>query len=269
MGNTVFDYQDFYQFLPNEIEKIARNKRGEKSRLAEYLNVMPSLLSQYLSGSRVLSEDQVFLISEFLGHSELEREYVSLLFRYSMASNKKLKMNLKEKMDQIKKNSLNISKRVIVDKELSESEKANLYSSWYYIAIWAYTSLEGGKSLDEISTRFDLPIKTVREALDFLVKTQLCKIENGKYKHHLNRTHIEKNSSYFKQHHNNWRIKSIQKIDESELEDINFTAPLTLSKKDFEKLREEILKMIQSVYKTVKETNPEEMYCLNIDFFRL
>lgn len=48
-----------------------------------------------------------------------------------------------------------------------------------------------------------------------------------------------------------------------------FTAPLSLSKKDFEVLREEMVGMIQKVSKTVTETNPDDTYCLNIDFFKI
>jgi hypothetical protein len=48
---------------------------------------------------------------------------------------------------------------------------------------------------------------------------------------------------------------------------LNFTAPLSLSRKDFEKVREDIMGLIQNLYKVVKVTDPEDIYCINIDFF--
>lgn len=267
MINDLFRHHDFYKFLQDDLVNNSKSRRGEKGKLAQHLGVQPSLLSQYLSGSRHLNEDQVYLIGEFYGLSELEQEYLSLLFRLSNATTSSLRSRLKKKIESIKSESKKISSRVSVDKVMSEAEKAIMYSSWLYIAIWAYASLDNGKTLEEIASKFDLGLKKSKEIVDFLVRSQLCILKDGRYVHHINRTHIEKDSPYFKQHHNNWRIKSIQSLDQLNESDITFTAPLTLSKQDFVELRQSILTFIDGVYKRVKETEPEDMYCLNIDFF--
>lgn len=269
MKNTIFEYTNFFDFLEKEIEKISRLKRGEKKKIAEELNIPPSLLSQIFSGTRKLTFDQVYLLCEYIGYSPIEREYIFNLYHLSNTHNKKLKELMKKKCEDIKKNSLKISERIEKDRILSEREKSILYSSWFYIAIWAYVSIGEGKTMEEIALHFGLPQKKVREVLEFLVETQICKMEHGLYTHHLNRTHIEKSSPHFRQHHNNWRIRSIQKLDLQNAEDLNFTAPLSLSKTDFDKIREEMMALIQSVYKTVKDTEPEEVYCINIDFFKI
>lgn len=266
---SLFDYADFFDFLETEIEKISRLKRGEKKKIAEELNIPPSLLSQIFSGTRKLTFDQVFLLCEHIGYSPLEREYIFNLYHLSNTQNKKLKELVKKKGDDIRKKSLNISERIEKDRVLSEKEKSILYSSWFYIAIWAYVSIGKGKTFEEIAEHFSLPHSKVKEVLAFLLETQICKMEQGLYVHHLNRTHIEKNSPHFIQHHNNWRIRSIQRLDLQNAEDLNFTAPLSLSKKDFDKIREEMMVLIQSVYKTVKDTDPENIYCINIDFFSI
>lgn len=266
---SLFEYENFFDFLKKEIEKISRLKRGEKKNIANELNIPPSLLSQIFSGTRKLTLDQVYLLCEYIGYSSLEREYIFNLYHLSNTHNKKLKELMKKKGGEIRKNSLKVSERIEQDRNLSEKEKSILYSSWFYIAIWAYVSIGDGKTMEEIANHFNLPQKKVREVLEFLTETQICKMENGLYIHHLNRTHIEKSSPHFRQHHNNWRIRSIQKLDLQNEEDLNFTAPLSLSKKDFTKVREEMMALIQSVYKTVKDTNPENIYCINMDFFSI
>lgn len=94
-------------------------------------------------------------------------------------------------------------------------------------------------------------------------------MENSRYFHKINRTHLEKTSPFLKQHHANWRIKSIQKKDNSQIEDLSFTAPLSLSKKDFNYIREEMVHLIKKVSDTVAATGPEEIYCFNLDFFKI
>lgn len=267
--NNVFEYDDFLDFLTGEVEKSSRGRTGQKKKISEALNIPPSLLSQTFTGSRKLTEDQVYLFCEFMGYSALEREFIFSLYALSNVYNKKFRSEIKQKLEGLRKNSIKISERVEKDRVLTDEEKSIFYSSWFYIAVWVYSSIGEGKTADEIAEKFDLPMKKVKEVLEFLVKSKICKLEKGRYTIGTNRTHIEKHSPYYRQHHSNWRIKSIQNLDQVSEEDLNFTAPLSLSLKDFEKLREDILQMIQNVYKTVKDTEPDEIYCLNIDLFKV
>lgn len=265
----IFNYSDFYSFLISETDKYSKIQRGGKKEIAEYLNIPSSLLSQTFDGSRKLTFDQVYLFCEFMSYTELESEFVYNLFHISNTFNKKLILQLKKKLEKIKRSSLKISERVKKDRVLTEYEKSILYSSWYYIAIWAFLSIDNGKTIEEVSVYFKLPINKVKDILSFLVETRISKCIEGRYHHDLNSIHIEKSSPFYKQHHNNWRLQSISKLDLISESDLNFTAPLSLSKQDFDKVREEIMKLIQGLYLTVKETNPERIYCLNIDFFSI
>lgn len=46
-------------------------------------------------------------------------------------------------------------------------------------------------------------------------------------------------------------------------------APLTISEKDFESVREEILLMIKKLGAKVSESKSDELACFNIDFFKI
>jgi len=252
--SSVLHYSDFSHFLQNEIEKNAHLKRGEKKRIAEYLNIHPTLLSQIFSGNRQFTDEQVFLLGECLGLSELENDYIFLLHQINSAQNKKFKERLIKKREAIKNRSFNLSERVEKDKVLTSEEKSVFYSSWQYSAIRIFSSLKGGKTREEMSDRLGIDKKQISEILEFLLKSGLCRTEKGRYYQHVNRTHLEKTSPHLKQHHANWRKKSIQKMDSISLEDLTFTAPLSLSNKDFEFLREEMVQLIKKISDTVKET---------------
>ena len=243
--NSVLGYHEFHDFLQKEIEKNTHLKRGEKKSIAKYLNIHPTLLSQIFSKNREFTPEQVFLLCDYLGLSELEGDYVALLHQISITQNKKFKENLLRKSEKIKNRSLNLSERVEKDKELTNEEKSIYYTSWQYSAIRMLSSLKGGKMRDEISERLGIDKKQVTEILEFLVNAGLCKAEKGRYFQSIGRTHLEKTSPYLKQHHTNWRIKSIQKMDCTLPTDLSFTAPLSLSNKDFDFLREEIVKLIK------------------------
>jgi uncharacterized protein (TIGR02147 family) len=268
-NKSIFNYQEFGHFLLYELEKNTQLKRGEKKRIAEYLNIHPTLLSQIFSGSRMFTDEQVFLLGEYLGLSDIESDYIFILHQLSTVQNKKFKEKLIKKREAQKLRSLNLSERLEKDKVLSDEEKAIFYSSWQYSAIRICASLKGGRTREEMAERLGIEKKQVSEILEFLVKAELCKMKNGRYYHHANRTHLDKSSPYLKQHHSNWKIKSIQKMDRTSLEDLSFTAPLSLSNKDFNFLREEMVQLIKKVSDTVKETEPEDIFCLSLDFFKI
>lgn len=267
--NSPLKYDKFDGFLDYEVINNPRFKRGDKKDLAEFINIHPTSLSQVLNKTRSFTDEQVFLLGEYLELSELENQYVLLLHQIDGTTNKNYKTRLLKRRDNLKKKSLNLSTRIEKDKVLNDEEKATFYSSWYYTCIWVYISIEGGKSRDDIQQRFQIDKRKINDVLEFLIKADLCYQEAGVFHHKVNRTHLEKSSPFLKQHHANWRIKSIEKKDRAEDIDLSFTAPLSLSKKDFHALREEMVGLITKVSDTVKDTEPEDIFCFNLDFFKV
>lgn len=265
----ILNYENFQVFLESEIVKNSENKWGNKKELAEYINIHPTSLSQVLKGSRFFTDEQVFLLGEYLNLNELEAQYIFLLHQINQTPNKEYKARLIKRKNSLKKKTLNLAHRLDKDRTLSDEEKATFYSAWYYTCIWVFISLEKGKTREDIIDRFNLDRSTVEGVLNFLIRSDLAYLENGRYFHKINRTHLEKNSPFLKQHHANWRIRAIQKKDLKDAEDLTFTAPLSLSKKDFHYLREEMVELIKKVSDTVKDTEAEEIYCFNLDFFKI
>lgn len=266
---SLFEYDKFSDFLENEVVKNTKIKHGEKKEIAEFINIHPTTLSQVLNRTRAFSDEQVFLLAKFFNLTEIECEYILLLHQIENSQNKIFKEALTKKKNKLKRRSQNLSERVEKDKEISDMDKSIFYSSWHYSCIWVFISLEHGKTRDEIHQRTGIDKRQVNKVLDFLVQIGLCIEKEGKYCQQLGRMHLDKNSPHLKQHHINWRIKSIQKLDHPDELDLNFTAPLSLSKKDFEKMREELVHFIQNLSATVEKTNPEEIYLVNLDFIKI
>lgn len=266
---SVFNYEKFTDFLENEVVKNTSIKHGEKKEIAEFINIHPTTLSQVLNKSRTFNDEQVFLLAKFFNLNEIESEYVLLLHQIENTQNKFFKESLNKKKNKLKKRSLNLKERVEKDQEISDTDKAIFYSSWHYSCIWVFISLGDGKSINEIQERIGIDKRQVNKVLDFLINIGLCTEKNGKYFQQLGRMHLDKQSPHLKQHHINWRIKSIQSLDNPDDANLNFTAPLSLSKKDFEKMREELVNYIQKLSTVVEKTDPEEVYVVNLDFVKI
>lgn len=130
------------------------------------------------------------------------------------------------------------------------------------------TSIHDGQSLDEIASRFRLNRNQAEDYLSFLVQTGICEKQNERYLMGKAVIYVPNNSLFVIKHHTNWRIRAMQKIDSREETELFFTSPMSLARKDFEKIREILAKAIQKSLEICKDSAAEEVVCLNIDFFR-
>jgi uncharacterized protein (TIGR02147 family) len=265
---TIFEYTNYRKFLSDHISKLPKKGRGEVSRIAHQIKVNPTQVSMVLSGQRDLNQEQAFDIAIYLQLTEIESEYFMTLTQLERAGNHRLKAHIKKKLDKIKNEATKISNRFEHDRKLTEEERTIFYSSWIFSAIRLFCSTNpDGKSVSEISERFDLPRPKVIEILIFLKSTGLIIDENEKFKMGISRTFLEHGSYHLPRHHMNWRVKAMQKFDRVSEKELMFTFPLSVSRDDFEKIRSELAETLKRISTIVKDSPAEDIGCLNIDLF--
>jgi hypothetical protein len=83
------------------------------------------------------------------------------------------------------------------------------------------------------------------------------------------RTHVPAESPLVARHHLNWRLKAMERFSTISDEELVFTSPMTLSRKDGRAVREAIAELIEKVSGVVERTDPEKLSVLNIDWIDL
>lgn len=262
----ILDYIDYRKYLKSSIVVAGR---GELKRLAEHLRVHSTFMSQVIAGTRDLNSDQALELAAIWEFSALEAEYFITLVEIEKAHTENLKKYLRVKRDRLKKESLDVSKRVAHDRVLTDEEKSLFYSSWLYSAMRAFTAISKGASVDEISFAFQMPRPKVIEIMQFLSRTGLCVEEKGIYKPGVQKTYTDRNSPHTAKHHMNWRMKSMQKSEGLDETELMFTAPISLSRKDFLVLREKMVELVKQMMELVGNSEPEEVACFNLDLFKV
>jgi len=267
---SLFEFDDYREYLRAHIKALPKGGRGELSKIAELLKVNTTWISQIMSGSQDFNFEQTYLLSQYLGHTDLELEFFSLLVQIERAGNSEYRNHLKKKLAATKSESLKLSKRIFHEKKLSEQERSIFYSSWIYSAVHIFTSLhEKGVSVDEVSERFDLMKNKTVEILQFLISTGIVVEKSGKYFPGVQSTFVEQGSPHLLKHHSSWRLKAIQKSENLSETEMMITGQYSISKNDFLKIREGFTEMVKNINNTIKETNPEDIVCLNLDWFWL
>jgi uncharacterized protein (TIGR02147 family) len=266
--NYVFDYQDYREFL---IEALGgKSKRtGQRGALARHLGCQTAFLSQVLHGTANLTLEQAFKVNQFFSHDPVTAEFFLLLVQKDRAGTHELKSYFQNKMTEILNKRSEISSRITKNRAVSESDQAYYYSYWYIGAIHVAISIPELQTAASLAKHFHLEDGVVREALDFLVNTGLAKFEKQKFSIGPSHIHLPKDSKFIHQLHSNWRMQALQSLEKKRDSDLHYSVAYTLSRADVEKIRQQILQLIEHNMSVVRPSAEEVLYCNTIDFFEL
>lgn len=265
---SIFDFKDVKSYLKNSINQLPKKGRGEVSRIARHLRVSSTLVSHVLSGEKSFTLEQAEALISYLGLIGIEADYFLIMVQLERAGSQGLKEYLKTKLNELKEQSLKLSNRLPSDRQLTDEKRAIFYSSPLYMAIRLYSSVsDEGKTLTEIANRFEISILRCSEILSFLVECGLVDEKSGRYTMGPQKIHLEKGSPHLLRFQTDWRMRAISRGEDLSDNELLFTAPVSLAKEDFEKLREEMIIFIKKFLDTVHASPAEEIACLNLDFF--
>jgi uncharacterized protein (TIGR02147 family) len=265
---NIFKFTDYRAFLREYGKSQGRGGRGQLSKLAKVLGVHSTFVSLVFKEKRDLSLEQALLLARHLNLTDAEADYFLNLVQLSRSGHHELREYTKKKIQEAQEAAKKRGAQFEHERQLGAEERQTFYSSWHYSAIRIFTSLRpAGCTLEEICAHFHLPRATVAEALHFLVRTQLELQKGERYQVGAQRTFLEKGSPFLKCHHSNWRLKALQQYEQLSDEEMMFTTTISLSRADFSRLRETLSEFVKTISHVIKETEPEDVACVNLDLF--
>ena len=265
---TIFFFQNYRSFLKDYLKELPKS-HGVLKTWAEQLKVHSTLVSQVMIGKRDFTEEQALDLADFIGLRPLEKDYFLELLRLERAGTQNLKKYYQSKIKDLSSKALKLSERIETERKLTEQESAIFYSSWIYSAIRLSCSIDQGMTIDEISDMIQVPRPQVLAAIEFLRDSGFVKQNGARFEIGTQYTHLGKGSPYLNRHHANWRIKALQKLDHVTDQELIYTAPFSVSEKDFAVIREQMVNVIQDFLKTVKASHGETVACFNLDLFKV
>lgn len=226
------------------------------------------MISLILKGDKQLSQEQAHDVCEFLGLNDKESEYFFLLADYGRAGTQKLKQRLLKRLKELQEQAKKISRRVKKDTELTDQQKAIYYSSWIYTGIRNLSALDKYQDANAVAERLNIAPAVAKKVIDFLIEHHLCHWQNGKLSYGHQYIHVDSDSPFVVKHHQNWRLKGFQSMDQYNEDNLHYTCPMSLSKEAAAEIRALLPKVIEEVLKIMKPSPSEETYCFNMDWFR-
>ena len=268
MNLSVFDFISYKNYLRESLGGV-RKRTGLRASLSKHIGCQTAYLSQVLNAHSHLSLEQAFKVNEFLEHDSDASEFFLFLVQKDRAGTTELADYFQKKMDRLILTRLNIKTRLKKSKEVTEKDQARYYSTWLPLAVHMALSIPELQTKSALKEHFQLDIGRLNEVLEFLTSTGLVDSVGDRSVMGKTQIHLSKNSDNILKHHNNWRLQALKSLDLKREENLHYSVTYSLSQKDSEKIKNQIIKLIQDNLKIVEPSKEEVLYCNTIDFFEV
>lgn len=262
---STFDYIQYKAYIVKALEV----RGSTQKKLAEALRCQPAYISQVLNGSAHLSVEQAEDANVFFDHSNEEAEFFLLLVQLERAGTSRLKTRTKHQIDTVLEKRLHLRNRVDILKTLPLESQLRYYSSWHYAAVHVAVSIPALTTRRALMRALNISAPKLHEVIEFLSQSGLVIEEHGVFRQGVSRIFLGSDSPMISKHHANWRMKAIEALDRARPEDLHLSTVVSLSKADFDKIREQLVRSTNELRAVIRESKEEQIACLSIDFFEL
>ena len=269
MNKDIFEFRDYKAYLKHWIAKKPGKGRGLQSQIATHLGCQSVYVTQVLNTGANFSLEQAEGLNQYLGHTYEEGHFFLLLLELARAGTPALRKRFQTEIDKILNQRLILKDRVDIKKSLDPVDQATYYSSWYYAAIHVAASVPNLNTRDALMHHLQLTSETINEALQFLISVGLLEKKGDHYTQGVTRLFLGKDSPMIKKHHTNWRMQSIQALDQGIDKNLHFSTVVSLSNSDLLLIKEKLVKSIEDCRAIIRDSKEEKLCAFTVDFFEL
>jgi uncharacterized protein (TIGR02147 family) len=267
-NDSVFEFTDFKDYLAQRFSTQGAS-RGMRINFANQIHASPSYVTKILSGKIKLGLEHVPVINRLLGHTEQESKFFMQLVLYTQAGSKDLERHFKRELDLILQERKRAAEWIPDKNEHPREIQAKFHSAWYYGIMHVMTSIPAFQTKEAIAERLRLSMSTVESSLNYLISVGKVEKRGERYINVKRRVHHDLSSDWILHDHMNMRQLSVQKLIDSDPDDIRYWLAIALSFKDSELIKKKLRKMIYELEPLMVSNKNEELCVLIVDYFKI
>lgn len=126
-----------------------------------------------------------------------------------------------------------------------------------------------GTTLDAVCEFLQIPQSLGRQAVATLQQMGLVTFAMNKIECLNSQVHLGADEDCIFQHHQNWRLKTIEKMNNGNHQGMHYSSVISCSRRDLEKVNKVLVEAIRQIRQTVKDSKDEEVAHYSIDFYNL
>lgn len=265
---NIYNFDDYKKFLKKYI--YHNPIRGIIKDMAIAADVHRPYLSKVLNSHIHLLPNQLYGICKFIKLSEQETEFLLLLLEKDRSHKSPYQKYVENKLASIKKNEETKMKSSGRDNPVSMIDE-NLwiyYSHWIYPLVHISVSIPQLQNIEALCSFFGQKSERIQTTLIQLQKMGFVKKEKEKWVWLQGSWHSSQADPRSLWLHHHLRDLSQQNFQMYPQEGLYFSVTQTLSKKDFETLRNSLIEWIDNFNKTAAPSNPEIPVVFCCDYFQ-
>ncbi len=269
MDNSIFDFKDYKPYLKLKLAQMGKGEKAFKRNTAKLIGCQPSYLSQILNGKPDLTLEQANKLNQRLLHDKSEAKFFIYLVEHSRANSHDLKDFFKEQMAELQTARFDLKKRLAATDQISKEHMDRYYSNWVYTAAHMALALPQIQNAAGLSKHLNIPVQMASEVISFLEASGLIVKTNEKYEFTKMRIHLDRDSHFIQRHHINWRSQSLQAVELNLTDNMHFSTLFAIQRSDFNQIKEIFLKSIEASRAIIRPSEPEEVFAITLDLFKV
>jgi uncharacterized protein (TIGR02147 family) len=247
-----------------------RRPRGAIKKISEALSCHPTFIAQVLKGRAEFSLEQGHGIADHFNFTEEQKDFFLTTLLRDRAGTTKLREFLQSKLNKALEAKMDLKKKLrAVEPRLADFE-LEYFGNWMYQTIHAFTQIPRLQSANPISKVLDIPVEEVEWILNRLQKMGLVKNERNYWKSTRDSLHLPKKSRFIRQLRLTWQQKLLSDLQGGDAsEGTRFSGLITVSEKDYQKVRDLIVEALGQIRSIVSTSNPQKVCILSLDCHKI
>lgn len=269
MKKSIYAYTDYKAFLLDLMESHPNGGRGQRKALADAINCQVAYVTHVFSGANHFSLEQTEAAARHFSLSKEETEFLLLILQQNRAGTVELRQFFDRLIKEHREKHNLLKDRLKIKDTLTREDQAMYYSSWQYAAIHIALTVPKLRTVERLSERFQIPTARVLEILNFLCTKGLATKTLNSYQTTQPFLHLENDSPLIAKHHGNWRIRTVQNLDNNIKENLHYSLAFSVARDDLPKIRERLMRALEDCADIIKPSKEEEVACLCLDLFQI
>ncbi len=272
---NIYENEDYKQCLRSLMasrqQQFGARFTFEKMALA--CGIQKTYLSKVLNSPTHLNPDQLFSACEYLKLRPAETEFILLLRDSEIAINPRRANLLKTKITKIRNENMKTESAIQVAREGSvENNKWEYYTDVDLQLVHMFMTIPTySKEPNQICSKIGIDANRLQVILLKLQTWQIVQFRDGIYHVSDPKLHLPEDSPVFLAFGILNRIKTIEKIRQAKADkgdDYFFSVIFSASQKMQGRFKRKFLDLLKELQSEVIDSKSEEIYQLNIDFFK-
>ena len=268
-----FETQEYRRLIEIAFKLKSKPQKKTFAAAAVHCRVQPTYFSNVIKGRADFNDDQIYSLSEYLGLSEMEENYLKACHQWARSGLKERRQFLQDKITSLREQALSPAHRfkaAKVEKLSSEEEMLFFLDPIHQVVMLALGIDRDAKVLEKIKSELSLSQSRLDSILENLVKLDRIKFEKNRYVKTSHNYHLGADSKILSLHQERLRSLSVERMRQLSRKDFKaFSVSLGASRKDRGAVEEILTEALERIRKVTTESTfePDTVYQMNLDFF--